>query len=236
MPENQYILHAMDEDIWRIEENGVRSFVLVGKSKALVIDSGFGTGDILAAIKEITSLPLMLVNTHADRDHIGCNAQFSNAFMHPAEFDRYAHQGGDVSHARALWEGDVIELGGRSLEVVLIPGHTPGSIVLIERARQRLFSGDSIQSGTIFMCGAGRSAHAYIQSMKRIRDYIEGIERIHPSHGDIDVQPGIIPLLIDGMERVLSGQITPQTAEIPHGPVHVFDAGAAKFLMDIPEE
>ena len=88
MEKNVYEVIRINEHSWRIEENGVRMFLFVGTDKALLIDSGFGGGDLKAKVAKLTDLPIVLVNTHADGDHIRCNHQFDKAYMHPSEFDR----------------------------------------------------------------------------------------------------------------------------------------------------
>ena len=73
MNNNPYEVHQIDASCWRIEENGVRAFLITGSERALLIDSGFGTGNIREIVDNMTKLPLILANTHTDRDHIGCN-------------------------------------------------------------------------------------------------------------------------------------------------------------------
>ena len=61
---------------WRIEDDGVRLFLLAGTKKALLIDSGMNLNNARDIASGLTDLPLSLLNTHADRDHIGSNEQF----------------------------------------------------------------------------------------------------------------------------------------------------------------
>ncbi len=61
---------------------------------------------------------------------------------------------------RLLWEGTVIDLGFWKFEVILTPGHTPGSIMLLDREKRLLISGDTIQAGDIYMFGPGRNLPA----------------------------------------------------------------------------
>ena len=68
-------------DTWVMEDGGVRIFLAAGKEKALVIDTGMTGLDIHKAAKEVTDLPLGLINTHCDPDHTGGNAQFSELKM-----------------------------------------------------------------------------------------------------------------------------------------------------------
>ena len=229
MGKSAYEIIQIDERSWRIEENGVRSFLFTGTVKALLVDSGFGTGNIREVVESLTKLPVMLVNTHADRDHIGCNKLFDKAYMHPAEFDRYHREIGREFTAEPVWEGDIIDLGGRCFEVTLIPGHTPGSIVLLDAENKILIGGDSVQAGMIFMFGPGRDIDAYICSLKELYNMREVFDTVYPSHGPFPVKSGIITELISGAEQIRNGKITGTKAPFDT-PAEVYDTGAAKFL------
>jgi len=218
----------IDEKSWRIEDNGVRSFLFAGTEKALLVDSGRGTGNIKEVVEGLTKLPVMLVNTHADGDHLGCNKLFEKAYMHPAEFDRYHQAMGREFAAEPLWEGDIIDLGGRCFEVLLIPGHTPGSIALLDAENKILIGGDSVQAGTIYMFGAGRNIDAYIYSMAELANMRESFDTIYPSHGAFPVDAGIIDGLITGAEQIRDGKIKGEKAD--DRPADLYDAGVAKFL------
>ena len=230
MTQSAYQVVEISEGFWRIEENGVRAFLVAGSEKAMLVDSGFGTGNIREVAESLTPLPLQLVNTHADRDHIGCNGLFDEAWMHPAEYDRYHQKDGPKLTAKPLWEGDRIALGGRTFEVVLIPGHTPGSIALLDALNRILIGGDSIQTGAIFMFGPGRNLPAYIQSMKKLDAMRERFDVVYPSHGEAPVPADILPGLIEGAERLLRGEIAGTKPDRPGLEALLYDAGVAKFL------
>ena len=57
-------------------------------------------------------------------------------------------------------DGDIIELGDRPLKIIETPGHTPGSIAILDIKKRRIFTGDPIQDGRIFMFGVQREMHA----------------------------------------------------------------------------
>ena len=65
-----YEIIQMDADSWRIEDGGVRFFLLAGHDKALLIDSGMNLPNAREIAEGLTDLPLAIINTHADRDHI----------------------------------------------------------------------------------------------------------------------------------------------------------------------
>jgi glyoxylase-like metal-dependent hydrolase (beta-lactamase superfamily II) len=77
--------------------------------------------------------------------------------MHPAEYAHYYEKPDTCGiEARPLWEGDIIDLGVRKFEVILIPGHTAGSIALLDRENRLIITGDTISAGPIFMFGKDR--------------------------------------------------------------------------------
>ena len=237
MDKPPYEVIQIDEKSWRICEKGVMSFLFVGAEKALLIDSGFGTGNIKEVVESLTKLPIMLVTTHADRDHVGGNKQFDKAYMHPAEFHRYrTHTAVEREFpAEPLWENDIIDLGGRCFKVVLIPGHTPGNIVLLDAENRILTGSDSIQAEKeIWMFGPGRDMDAYIHSMKKLRDMRDCFSAVYPSHGPFPVDPGVIDDLITGAELLRDGKIEggPPPGDAPPQAAQskLYAYGRVKFL------
>lgn len=222
----------ISEHFWIFEENGVRSFLFEGDTKAMLIDTGFGTLQIREMVAELTDLPVLLVNTHTDRDHTGGNKDFKPVYMHPAEMDHYKNAlpaGCRMEDVRPLWEGDIIDLGLWKFEVILTPGHTPGSIMLLEREKRMLISGDSIQDGNIYMFGAGRNIQAFQESLKKVIAMAEAVDTIWPSHGSYPLTADIIPGILQGAQDMLEGKLPGQ--EPPHPmPCKRYACDAAGFL------
>lgn len=222
----------ISDHFWIFEENGVRSFLFEGQKSAMLVDSGFGTLPLRNLITELTNLPVFLVNTHADRDHIGCNQDFTPLYMHPAEMDRYQSSlpaGCCMEDASPLWEGTLIDLGYWKFEVLLTPGHTPGSIMLLEREKRMLISGDSIQDGTIYMFGAGRNIQAFQHSLQKIMAISDTFDSIWPSHGSYPLTPAIIPEILQDVQNMLAGNLPAQ--EPPRiMPCKKYTGSAASFL------
>ena len=205
------------DHFWIFEENGVRAFLFEGNDRAMLVDTGFGTLPLRELTAELTNLPVFLVNTHTDRDHIGRNKEFAPVYMHPAEMEHYKNalpEGCRMEDVRPLWEGDVIDLGRWKFEVILTPGHTPGSIMLLEREKRMLISGDSIQDGTIFMFGAGRNMQAFQSSLKKMSAMSDAFDSIWPSHGCYPLTTDIIPAILQGTQDLLDGKLSAQ--EPPH--------------------
>lgn len=222
----------ISDHFWILEENGVRSFLLEGDKRAMLVDTGFGTLKLRDMLAELTALPVFLVNTHTDRDHTGCNRDFKPVYMHPAEMEHYRNslpEGCRMEDVQPLWEEDVIDLGYWRFEVILTPGHTPGSIMLLEREKRMLLSGDSIQNGDIFLFGAGRNMQAYLCSLRKIKSMSDAFDTIWPSHGSCPLTPDIIPDILQGARDMLAGKLPPQEPPRPM-PCKKYVCSAAGFL------
>ncbi len=220
------------EHFWSIEENGVRSFLLEGKEQAMLVDTGFGTLQMKELVAKLTNLPVFLVNTHTDKDHTGCNRDFQPVYMHPAEMDHYREflpEGCRMEDVRPLWEGDILDLGSWKFEVILTPGHTPGSIMLLEREKRMLISGDTIQDGDIFMFGAGRDIHAFQHSLKKMSSMADMFDSIWPSHGSYPLTSDSISGILQGTKELLAGKLPEQEPPWPM-PCKKYSTGTVSFL------
>ena len=225
-----YEVIKVNENTWRIEDGGVRFFLLAGTEKALLIDSGMNVHNARDIAAELTALPVSLLNTHADMDHIGSNEQFESFYMHPAEEESYRHSGksGTIMPVR---EGDVIDLGGRALKIVALPGHTPGSIAVLDVANRVLISGDPIQQhGRIFMFGAHRNMDDYIRSLEQLEAFKPQFDEIWPSHADIPIPTDTIGKLRDGARAILAGTVQGKQAELHGNTIMVYDLGFCAML------
>ena len=228
----------VDEHFWILDEGGVRSFLFEGTDKAMLVDTGFGNIPLKAMAEEVTSLPIFVVLTHADGDHTGANKDFDEIYMHPSEMDYYKYrlpEGCTMANVKPVWEGEVIDLGYWKFEVILTPGHTPGSIMLLERSKRMLISGDSVQTGEIFMFNQGRNIPAYIASLERLNKMTDAFDTIWPSHNECPIKPDIIPGLVKGIHEFVEGKLVEQ--DVPFDMPWVkgckmYRCEAAAFLCD----
>ena len=222
----------INENSWRIEDSGVRFFLLTGKERALLVDSGRNVRNARDIAAALTDLPLSLINTHADGDHVGSNGQFESFYMHPAEEANY-RRGERPGRIIPVREGDVLDLGERRLEVIHLPGHTPGSIALLDTDARVLISGDPIQDGRIFMFGPFRDMRAYIRSLEHLKDWEGRFDEIWPSHASIPVYPELIEKLRQGAHDVLDGKVGGRPEEVFGKKILACDLGFATFPCDV---
>lgn len=221
----------INDSTWRIEDNGVRFFLLVGTEKAMLIDSGMNTPNAKQIAESITELPIMLLNTHADPDHISGNAGFDCFYMHPEEEDNYRAHGG-LGTILPVKDEEIIDLGNRPLKIIFIPGHTPGSVAILDINSKVLISGDSIQDGNIFMFKERRNLPLYAESLKRLSMYTDEFDTIYPSHGSFPVGPDLIAKLIEGAQQIIKGTVKGKVVDMFGTPAVLYRFPYAGFLCD----
>ena len=219
----------INDNTWRIEDGMVRFFLLAGTKEALLIDSGMNTPDAKSIAESITSLPLRHLITHADRDHVSGSSAFTSVLMSPNEEALYRQHYSD-GIIEAVHSGDIIDLGDRPLEIIDLPGHTCGSIAVLDINNRVLISGDSIQDGRIFMFGEHRNLPNYIAGLSGLSQYKERFDTIYPSHSTFPVSPDLIPKLIEGAEQILAGQADGKEIDLFGNAVMLYQFEFAGFL------
>ena len=203
-------------------------YLLQGQEKSLLIDTGLGICDISAPVKALTDRPVAAAATHVHWDHIGGHRHFPEFYAHRAElpwlqgsFPRTPEQVREMvlrncdlppdfhvdnyrvfqgAPARLLEDGDIIDLGGRQVEVFHTPGHSPGHMCFFERARGYLFTGDLIYQGTLFSSYPSTDPAAYLASTERVAAL--PVSRVFPGHHSLDIQSEILVRIRDAFRSL----------------------------------
>lgn len=221
-----------EHGFWCIQEGGVRAFLIEGREKAVLIDTTRERG-LYEFCRTITDKPIMVVLTHSDPDHISSNCEFEEIYLNPADYAYYKTKADFLPQIHPIWEGDIIDLGNYIFEVFSIPGHTPGSIFLLERNRRFAIGGDSVQTGPIFMFGPGRDMNAFIASMEKLMPYIAAMDTIYSSHNELLINPMQIHALHDGAISYLNGEAeySEPDKELPEN-IKLCTVGRANFYAE----
>ena len=165
-------IQIMDR-VWVLQDRaGCCSNLVTGDSRALLFDTCCGLDDLMGAVRELTDLPLLVINSHGHYDHVGGNAQFDRVYLHPADFpllqlhtpeqlERWRREmAPDTENDTAvvslgIWGNTLpldfqeFDLGGLSGELIPLPGHTGGSVGVWFPSLRLLLSGDAL---TPVMC------------------------------------------------------------------------------------
>ena len=238
-------LYRISEPIEAIEPRaGVATanmYLVIGRERAALIDSGMGIGDVRAEIRKITSLPCIVLNTHFHWDHIGANCFFAERAIHESESDLVAQEpdvssireemGSTAARAvlppsfdpaaycivpkpptRLLHDNDVIDLGGRMLRVLHIPGHSPGHVAYVDEASHTLFTGDAAYRGPMYACFERSDPVAFAQSVKRLAA-LEGVLMTCPGHNEIIMGRDWLAELAEGVEAAVTGKVAGELRE-----------------------
>lgn len=97
-----------------------------------------------------------------------------------SDFDLQTYTLRPASNVTSIEDGDVIDLGDRHLEVMHLPGHSPGSIGLFEPTTGTLFSGDTLYDGPLIDALHHSSIPDYVRSLKRLLDI--PVQIVHAGH------------------------------------------------------
>ncbi len=221
-----YDVEKLREGIYALDEGGVRIFAFTGGERPLIIDSGYGKGDLKTALNEVAPEIGEMLLTHTDRDHMGGASLFSKVYMHPDEEEHFGSFDGSISYVN---DGDIINAGMYKLRVIHLPGHTPGSIALLCEEHGFLISGDSVSIAPIFMFGEGRDLPEYIKSLEKLASLRDSFGVIYPSHGPLPLETDILDDLIEGAKLLLNNELTPFDPPMPL-PCKVYSHKRAKFL------
>ena len=125
------------------------SYLILGSEKAALIDMALDTPDLYRYACRLANLPVQVLLTHGHPDHVYHLKTAAEAWLHPADWD-LVQKGipgvcppvpGVLLHP--LEGGQHIDLGGRTLEVLHLPGHTMGSVLFLDRQSGILFAGDT---------------------------------------------------------------------------------------------
>jgi len=213
----------------------VNLYLVVGKERAALIDTGMGIGDVRAEIQKITPLPIIALNTHYHWDHTGANVQFDEISLNEIEIELYATEPDMSSYrtamlkpdmraalpvdfnpsshriirksiTRKLRDGDTIDLGSRTLTAIHTPGHSPGHTAFFDETSGALFTADAAYCGPMFACFEGSDPRAFAASSRRLSQ-LRGVKLICPGHEEIISNANWLAELADAMDAALSGKV-----------------------------
>jgi glyoxylase-like metal-dependent hydrolase (beta-lactamase superfamily II) len=236
------------------------SYLIVGEKQAALFDTGMGISDIKKVSAGLTPLPIVVLNSHTHNDHVGGNWRFETVYGMDTDFTRENARGsredaqaelgsGQIcgqlpagfdpkTYVTRPWkiksyihDGDRIDLGGRALEVIATPGHTPDAISLLDRGNGLLFTGDTYYPAPIWLFRPETDLDAYAASIRRLAALAPQIKAVLGAHNIPFAQPSVLPRLVTAFDAVRSGKILASPES--HGKV-LYKVHDISFLMRAP--
>lgn len=205
--DNRLKITRVLNDIYLLDDaDSGTGYVVIGQDKALVIDTCNGKQDFAAVVRSLTDLPTVVVNTHAHPDHVGGNRYFNKAYLSEAELNAYNKEDHSPCSAEMIHDGDIIDIGGKTLRCIAFPGHTEGGICLLDEADRVLFTGDSVLGRTVWMFMPNSTPISVMkQSLLRLKPYTAHVDMLLTGHSRKPDNPQLIDSLIEACDVILTG-------------------------------
>lgn len=110
-----------------------------------------------------------------------------------------------IEPTELVTHGDLIDLGNRALEVIYTPGHSPGSMCLLDAGNRLLFTGDHFFPGPLYAFGPDVSLEDYVASNRRLVERVDEFDYVLSGHNDPWVPSEVIPRVSQAFETILAG-------------------------------
>lgn len=203
-------------------------YLLEGRERCLLIDTGLGICDISAEVKKLTEKHVTAAATHIHWDHIGGHEYYPDFYANEEETDWLdgkfplsletikgmvmdrcdLPEGYQIDSYRffqgkpagLLRDGDTIDLGGRIITVLHTPGHSPGHMCFWEPARGYLFTGDLVYLDTLFAYYPSTDPQAYLSSLEKIAEL--PVKKVFPAHHSLDIHPELLLRMRDAFRSL----------------------------------
>jgi len=199
------------QKIWQISDHGSDNIYLVeGKKKAMLIDNGLGSADLVSFIKTLSTKPMIVVITHGHPDHAGADYQFPEVYIHPADADAAKAMNNPQARAGSakmmqgankpaeneiykgqeydtkllpVKEGQVFNLGGRKMQIIETQGHTPGGISILDVKNKILITGDNNNVLVWLFLQNCLPLNQYLATLEKQKARINEFTTFMPGHG-----------------------------------------------------
>ena len=191
-------------DVW--------SYLIIGPEKAMLVDTGFGVGDLKGLCDELTGgKELIVVNTHGHFDHAYGNCRFDRVYCHEYEAHSLQSQNAHIwdylfqDDGTPIWaefdrndlpvwkdyeiipvpDGYTWDLGsGYEIELIFLGGHSTGHAAFLDKTAKNLYCGDDFISMRVGINGAkpGQPYGEYAT----VRAFAENVEKLNARLDEID--------------------------------------------------
>ncbi len=217
-------------EVFLIRDKDTNIYVVEGKTKALVIDTGYGYFNLRSKVEEITCKPTTVVLTHGHIDHAFGGHHFEGIYINQADIPIYeehslfkqyqtVEEAGLSSEEIELWRnakpkkidflsvGDFIDIGENKLEVISLKGHTPGSIGILDRKHRILFSGDGLINHIWMHLPHSSTIEEYHVTLKALDKFLPDFDIICNGHSEKPLPAAFLDEMKLTLKELLNGAV-----------------------------
>ena len=241
-------------------------FLLKGTERSLLIDTGCGVCELKELADSLAGGPYDVVLTHGHLDHAGGCGAFDKIYLNEKDFhmveeisrealmdycDTLGRSGGydvydyEPSMVKGIAkmpeminikEGDVFHLGDRDISVFETPGHTRGSIVLLDRKNRIIFTGDACNPNTLLLQGTPETLLASAKKIKSLESFFDQNFNGHIGYAGVptclSMPDSVTDDVIHICEMIISGEAEPVEAPFLGGVRKGVNYGSARVVYD----
>ena len=210
---------------WKISGEGCDAYLLEGGREAVMIDAGMWSADILEFIADLTDMPVRgVINTHSHFDHTAGNGYFSRVYATEGIARSAKNTMGGAPEDFPLdysftivKDGDIIDLGDRPLEVILLDAHSPGCVAVLDETYRLLYPGDELEKGQVLLLPGyaeepgqiharpASTVQTYQRAIRRLNGYRDRFDKLCPAHNGSPIGADYIDRYIELAQKIMDG-------------------------------
>jgi hydroxyacylglutathione hydrolase len=224
------------------------SYLLIGKQRALLFDTGPGIYSIRKEVATLTSLPVIAIPSHLHFDHVGDLEEFDDVRLLDTPALRAQVHGGyfveppsqyllrtPIQYRVHEWvkDGQTLDLGGRTVRLISTPGHTPDSVSVVDAGGARLFTGD-IVNRVVTLCDVpGSDVAAMAASLRRLLVLGKPDGVAYEAHSESPLTRSELEQLAGGIRAIAAGTAASTPMCLGGTPMRRFSVGAFPILLPV---
>lgn len=232
----------LSDRLYRITEfSGVCCYLIVGDDRACLLDTCCGYGNIKEYVETLTSKPAFVILTHGHHDHMGGAALFDEVYMNLDDmpvYNSYASIDLRVKEAKVfphtahleekdiiptrvkpikdIKDGDIFDLGGITIKMILVKGHTPGIMCPLIQEEKTIIFGDACGVGVLLFDEYSSTVSGYKESLLNLKKYEDDYMTIYRNHGTFFSNKDLLDNVIQCCDLILEGKDDHEPVEF-HG-------------------